>query len=277
MPLLVVGAVCAFALFRRTGASGRWAAVGAVTALGGIILLVPRFSIGLGGAAYGPRHAIPVIALLYAFLPASSWWRLRMPLRLLLYAMAVWSVLIAGLGTLNPWTRYALSVYAPLDVVAERLVANGRSRIAEGIVRHTAPNAAHGLSRMAYLNWKAGYAGDAIATFEQALEIEPNRGEALYGLAMVARDVGRTEQARRMLERFVKIDTSSAWAWGYLGKLRLEHGDVGGSRAALEKALSLEPENPAALEGMVQWHSARGEKARARKYEEMLARGTSRK
>lgn len=241
-PLAVAGACCAVGTLRKQVTA---AGVGAVAALVFTVLLVPKFSIGLGGSLYGPRHIIPVLPLLYAFL-SFEFVRDRSFVRKAgLLVLIVWSVFIAAIGTLNPRTQHDFSVYAPLDVLAEWTASRGSSGFAEAVIRTTAPNAAHGFSKLGLLHWQAGRSAEAIAAFERALQIEPNRGEALYGLGIAAKQSGRLPLARRMFEHVTAQEPGNAWAWGNLSLVLFAEGNRESARQAADRGAAADPNNAA--------------------------------
>ncbi|MGI8907954.1 MAG: hypothetical protein ACR2IE_15850 [Candidatus Sumerlaeaceae bacterium] len=190
----------------------------AVCALVGLVVLVPLFSVGLAGASYGNRHLLPVLPLLYAYLP-HEWLVGRSLMRRAGFAAtALWSTGIGLLGALSPWTQYTMSVYAPLDVAAEQLARQGRSRAAEWIVNHTAPNPAMGYQELGNRHWKYGFAVEALADHQMALKIQPRRGPSLFAGGFIARQLGNAEVSVAMLKRLVDQEPDNPAAWNELAK-----------------------------------------------------------
>jgi len=77
-------------------------------------------------------------------------------------------------------------------------------------------------------------------------------------------EAGRWPEARTALEKAVAIEPDAAVALNYLGYARLEHGeDVAGSLAMLERASTLQPDQPSITDSLAWAYFRNGDAARA--------------
>lgn len=236
LPLLLFGALQALRVALSRNPARSPAAWGALTAFLATLTLVPRFSMGLAGTTYGPRHMLPVIALLYAYLPMEFCVLRSRFRRILFWAAAAWSVVIGTIGTLDPWTEYALSPCAPLDVIARVACYRGSSWLPQLIVRATAVSPGHGFSRIGdHLGLQKDPA-PALAAYQSALKIDPDRVEALRGVGATALKAGNAALARENLERAVTLKPDDQRAWSLLSKARLDTNDTSGSAEAAARS-----------------------------------------
>ena len=105
----------------------------------------------------------------------------------------------------------------------------------------------------------AGRLAEAEAAFRRILEVTadpgPLRGQALWGLGLVAARAGRPDLASGLLEDAARILPGEAEIHLHLGQARLEAGTPDPARAnlarlALARALALVPGEPAILEAL---------------------------
>ncbi|MEJ2258523.1 MAG: hypothetical protein P8X98_16330 [Woeseiaceae bacterium] len=97
----------------------------------------------------------------------------------------------------------------------------------------------------------------ALALFEQALEIDPEYASAWFGRARAIREIANwgdydldegTELARQWARHALEIDPSLAEAWAMLGHLRMIYDwDWDGAQTLIDKALAVGPNNPVVL------------------------------
>jgi hypothetical protein len=270
MPLLLAGIFGAVGASRRFRAPEGAAGIASVSALVGTILLVPKFSWGLGGCTYGPRHIVPCIALLYAFLPDAFRFAKTGLLRFVSVAAAAWSVLIALLGVLDPWAVHVYSVYAPLDVIVPRaaFAGEGGRRVAEWIVERTAASPSFGYYELGRNYGGAGQTGKAIECLVTSLAIDSTRTLAWYQLGFVAGKAGDLELAASAFRRLTMLEPDHAGAWSNLGLTLQEMGLEKDAKGALERGLQLNPESRAARVGLARVYRSEGNTT---KVEELLS------
>ena len=122
----------------------------------------------------------------------------------------------------------------------------------------------------------AGRLAEAEAAFRRILEVPPDlgplRGQALWGLGLVAARAGRPDLASGLLEEAVRILPREAEIHLHLGQVRLEAGAsdparpdlarpdlarLALARLALARALALVPGEPAILEALGRATAAR--------------------
>ncbi|MEJ2085209.1 MAG: tetratricopeptide repeat protein, partial [Acidobacteriota bacterium] len=85
--------------------------------------------------------------------------------------------------------------------------------------------------------------GESAAALERALELEPWRAEAAFGLGVAYAMQGRLQEAREMLELAVDVDREHVRSWIALGMLYLTLQDIPAATEALETAIWIDPDN----------------------------------
>ncbi len=83
----------------------------------------------------------------------------------------------------------------------------------------------------------------ARTCFEQALEIEPNNSSFMINAAILAHGTGKNREATLIATRAAKNDPANAEAWHLLGLLYLLTGKPQQAVEALEKALTIQPQD----------------------------------
>jgi len=109
----------------------------------------------------------------------------------------------------------------------------------------------------------AGRYEEAAARFRLVLTRRADVPEALFGLGIAAGQLGRLQEAREALERYVRLQPSSADGHCALGIVLLTAGQRAGARAELERVLRLEPQNLEAAKALAHMATAEYEGARA--------------
>lgn len=247
----------------------------------GVLLLVPKFSMGLAGATYGPRHLLPAVPLLFAYLPVPFPARGQTRRRTVFALMAAAGMAITGIGCIDPWTPYTMSVYAPLDVAAAATTRLGWRDLPGTIVTATAHRPSFGWQELGYHAMSAanavrdpsqGAAGTtgradrttaleaemrrrqlgemALEAYMTCLKLQPDRLQAIYAAAVVAGDLGKYDTAIRLFTELTGRDPKNAGAWANLGQTLQRAGRTGEARPFYEKAFSLNPDSRAAMNGI---------------------------
>jgi tetratricopeptide (TPR) repeat protein len=88
-----------------------------------------------------------------------------------------------------------------------------------------------------------GQRSAARTCFEQALEIEPNNSRFMLNAAILAHGTGKNREAILLATRAAKNDPASAEAWHLLGLLYLLTGKPQQAVEALEKSLTIQPQD----------------------------------
>ncbi len=99
---------------------------------------------------------------------------------------------------------------------------------------------------LARLWTRLGKAGTATFHYKAALEKDPADREALAGLAGMAFEERRLDEARDLYQRLVKADPDNAGARVFLGIVTAAGGDNAGAAAQFEAALRIDASIPAA-------------------------------
>ena len=105
------------------------------------------------------------------------------------------------------------------------------------------PNLAEAHTQMGRLKQQVDFdwAG-ADASFRRAVELEPGNPEAVILAATSARNLGRFEEALRLIRQAVALDPLNAGSWESLGETEYIIGQLAESVADCKKALELNPD-----------------------------------
>jgi TolB-like protein len=90
---------------------------------------------------------------------------------------------------------------------------------------------------------RPGQIGAADAAVRQALELAPRSAAAHLGYGTVLYAMSRPERALREFELASRLDRNLAAAHGYLGQVKLALGRAGETRAHVEEAMRLSPQD----------------------------------
>ncbi|MCI0418060.1 MAG: FG-GAP-like repeat-containing protein [Acidobacteria bacterium] len=82
---------------------------------------------------------------------------------------------------------------------------------------------------------------DAIASFQQALTLNPRLASAHYGIGLASRQLGDFSRSRSEFESALKINPGDAYSHYQLGKLLSHHEQLGSAATHLREALRLQP------------------------------------
>jgi len=83
---------------------------------------------------------------------------------------------------------------------------------------------------------------EAEQSYRQVLEQQPQNPEALYGLGMLAQQVGKLQVAEEMLSTAVEVQPKFLKAWFSLGNVRQAQGKLLEAETAYQKAIALKPD-----------------------------------
>ena len=104
------------------------------------------------------------------------------------------------------------------------------------------------------LFFQRGYLEQAEASFQQALQDDPESAEALYGIGSVYLNQNKQADARQMFERCVKLKPNYPEtlpdAWNNLGVLATRDGNVTQSIEYFQQALKINPRHLLSLENL---------------------------
>jgi len=260
MPFMIFGIAYLCQSARSKNRQRSWLALSVLITFIITLAATPAISLGLAGGSYGPRHIVPVIALVYLYAvyefrqPANLW------RRWLAYFLVAWSAAIAWIGALDPWTPGTLSVYAPMDVLAARSAktAQGWSTFAQEIVDRTAYSRSFAYYELGRIYREQGKVNEAIDAYKYSLRLDPNRPLALFALGSAAGVAGRMPLSIEAFEKLTQIEPDNSGAWANLGMSLLSTDHAIEARTFLEKGLALNPQSRAALTGLAIWHERYG-------------------
>lgn len=87
----------------------------------------------------------------------------------------------------------------------------------------------------------SGETDKGLQIYQHTLEIDPAKRETYFKMAGIYADRKDLDSAEAMIQKGIKTGPPSALAFFYLGRLRLEKGDVSEGLSYFEKALALDP------------------------------------
>ena len=82
----------------------------------------------------------------------------------------------------------------------------------------------------------------AMQAYKQALQYDPNFGEAYNNLALIYQEIGDLDQARETLRRATEINPNYEKAWNNLGIILLLQNRYGEAKEVFQKTLLLNPQ-----------------------------------
>jgi tetratricopeptide (TPR) repeat protein len=104
---------------------------------------------------------------------------------------------------------------------------------------------------------------DAIVEFREELEINPGNAAAYYKLADGYSRVQKFDEAERLLQRSIWLDSTSTGPYILLGKVLEKKGETELAVRALQRALAMDPNNPMPHHLLGQAYRALGKNADA--------------
>jgi predicted Zn-dependent protease len=93
----------------------------------------------------------------------------------------------------------------------------------------------HGLSA-----WKAGDSEQALASFDEALRLDPSHRKSLLNSARVLLDTGRPREAQDRIQRAMALEPLSAEGLRLLGRARYEQKQIPEAIDAYQRAIALD-------------------------------------
>ena len=85
---------------------------------------------------------------------------------------------------------------------------------------------------------------EAVTEFEQELKINPAHSDTLYKLADAYSRVERYDDAERLLQRSIWLNSTSTGPFILMGKVLQKKGEYELAARALQRAISMDPNNP---------------------------------
>ena len=140
-----------------------------------------------------------------------------------------------ALGDMTPVTLLNLAL------AEDRLGPDGRRRMAA--LAETCPLWDEPPLRLAESYRRAGDDAEAIVYYEQVLDVNPDRTEALLGLAVLLLATGDAERAQSLLLRCCGVAPGLAEAWDALGVALTQTADSRMAEAAFARAQTLRPDS----------------------------------
>lgn len=138
-----------------------------------------------------------------------------------------------------PDTLFTALKQAPNEDAAAALEAQIRSVWADAATPAVKLLVSRGLRELS-----EGAGGDAIDSFDAALDLSPDLLEAWRGRALARRSLGDLAGAVRDIQELLKREPRSFIAFQDLSRLAEARGDWKGALAAWQKALEISPKTP---------------------------------
>jgi tetratricopeptide (TPR) repeat protein len=155
---------------------------------------------------------------------------------------------------------------AGLDLYARVLLAEGKFAAARGILARSLAldgRAAESHIILGELAMAQRQYGSALIDYQQALLIQPESAEALYGLLSVYRTGTITRPVLRQMEKVANAPPSSASLMEITGRLYDEHGWHADALRVLKRAVEIDSHRPTAVLALSNAYAAQGDNASA--------------
>ncbi|MFA6629728.1 MAG: TIGR03032 family protein [Sulfuricurvum sp.] len=91
---------------------------------------------------------------------------------------------------------------------------------------------------------------EAIIHFKKALEIQSDYLPATFNMAIVLGDLGRYDEAEKVLQEVIEKDASILGSYDSLGYIYYKKGDFKKAKTSYQKIVELDPNNPKALNAL---------------------------
>jgi TolB-like protein/Tfp pilus assembly protein PilF len=142
----------------------------------------------------------------------------------------------AGLALVDFWAAEGAETAAALERAYSRAMAAAEKAIAIDPDLAVAYSA-RGYLRLAMFNWQG-----SRSDLERALALNPNDAHARLHHASLLASLGRLPEAVAEAQAATELEPLLGRAWSFLGRLYYSSGQLGPARAALERALRIDPE-----------------------------------
>jgi tetratricopeptide (TPR) repeat protein len=103
---------------------------------------------------------------------------------------------------------------------------------------------------------EANNGSQAIALYQQAVQLNPQWAEGWWYLGNLSADAGRFAECRDALLQFVRLEDKQAQGWSTLGLCEFETGDYAASLEHIRHALTLGSGIPADMMDVLRFHEA---------------------
>ncbi len=148
---------------------------------------------------------------------------------------------------------------------AETLLEDGQSRAAILELRNAAqlaPDDPEIHRRVAEVSWRYGYLGDAIDFYREAVALAPDDSDTTLKLArlLLRQEPGAS---RKLVAEVLQREPANGAAYLVKSEIALRTRDIRGAVRHIEKARSLDPDNPEVYWGLARINEARIKKLRS--------------
>src|SRR5688572_6161139 len=144
-------------------------------------------------------------------------------------------------------------------------IASARARLDSLLADAEASSAdlAAGYGNLGFVYLTYEFLEAAEAAVENAARIEPAARRWVYLQGLIAKTRGEAPRAKELLERALAMEPNDPATLVRLGDTELEIGNTSAARARFEQALALDPQSAAAMDGLGKVASATGDVERA--------------
>lgn len=176
-----------------------------------------------------------------------------------------------------PYRPKAYKKFNPLDDVtaaahfynnlgAEALIDGDLPRAREllTIATRIAPRLDKALNNLGVALARSGDREGALAVYRKGLELDPNQGMILTNMARLYQQMGRAEEADRLLAQIEETNSTNPFFYVYQGEVALGRGNHEKALDYMVKGLRLDSELPEVHIGFVKVYLALGEMDKAR-------------
>ena len=106
------------------------------------------------------------------------------------------------------------------------------------------PDAPYGHALLGFVSYENGDLQQAARRLMRAMELDPTDVDVLFFLCITLQAAGQIEQAQELARRFHAVDPLSPFSGAMLCAGEWFAGNIGGHLDALERSLTIDPENP---------------------------------
>ncbi len=142
-------------------------------------------------------------------------------------------------------TELATEIHRATDLLERDAVQPALTQIDDLAVRFPEQSFVHTLRGLA--NSRMGNNGEAVVSFERAIELKPCNPIAMIGLGDVYLRLEKWDRARAQFERALGCNPFDLMAYRRLGDMALELGDVERALRSFEALVLLQPDDPGTL------------------------------
>ncbi|HEY0514700.1 MAG TPA: tetratricopeptide repeat protein [Thermoanaerobaculia bacterium] len=168
----------------------------------------------------------------------------------------------------NPIDDLTAAAHYYNNLGAEALLGGDLARARELLTTATriAPRFDKAINNLGVVQARGGEPQKAIETYQRGLQISPDNSTLLVNMARALQELGRADEANRLLAKVEAENTTNPFFFVYEGEVALARGDGDKALDYMVRALRLDSELPEVHLGFVKVYLALGDMEKARHY-----------